>query len=534
MRILRRLRLGGRLSVAFAVVLVLLGVAVAIGAVGLNRQSTAAADNRDLMRLQHQVDQQKYFDGDISGWQVAYAWDTRRGDPRKAVDPASENRAGFLADAQALRDLLRATDTGRMTPAERQLFDTLSATWDEYFKADSQAAALYAKGDVAGGDKQILGPGYDLYFAIVQGTDKLVAAVTGRAEQATRTAQRQAATARNALIIAFALAVVAAVLLTVVVTRSVTGPIGRLISTLQAMARGDLTVRADTDGGDEIAVMGRAVDEAITGIRGSVVEIVESGVRLTEASETMRRVSQEIDQAVAEADQQAGLAAASASGVSGNVHTVAAGTDEMGSAISEISRNAGDAAQVATDAVAAARATSATINRLGDSSAQIGDVIDVITTIAAQTNLLALNATIEAARAGEAGKGFAVVASEVKDLAQETARATEQISQQIAAIQSDTGQAVTAIDEISRIIEQISDYQTTIASAVEQQSATTAEMNRGVTEAANGASDIAGNIANVASSTAASRAAAGQAARTAHEVETLAEQLRSAVQRFRI
>ncbi|WIM98833.1 methyl-accepting chemotaxis protein [Actinoplanes oblitus] len=534
MALLRRLRLAGRLAVAFAIVLVLLGVAVAVGAVGLNRQSDTAAKVQSLQRLLHQVDEQKYYDADISGWQVAYVWDAYRLGGPQAVDPASDNRAGFLADQQKLVELLKSTDTGAMSADERKMFADLSSNWDKYFQADLQAAALYAKGDLKGGDKVILGPGYELYFVIVEGTDKLVASVTERAAEATTTARRQAATARNTMIVVFLLSVAAAVLLTVLVTRSMTRPIGRLVQALQAMARGDLTVRADTAGQDEIAVMGRAVDEAVAGIRGTVAEIAENGSRLRDASETMRRVSAEIDSAVAEADQQAGLAAASASGVSGNVHTVAAGTDEMGSAISEISRNAGDAAQVASDAVAAARATSATINRLGDSSAQIGDVINVITTIAAQTNLLALNATIEAARAGESGKGFAVVASEVKDLAQETARATEQISQQIAAIQNDTGQAVTAIDEISRIIEQISDYQTTIASAVEQQSATTAEMNRGVSEAAAGATDIAGNIASVAHSTAASRAAVSQAARTAQDVETLAEQLRSAVQRFQI
>ncbi|GIF14769.1 methyl-accepting chemotaxis protein [Actinoplanes teichomyceticus] len=534
MPILRRLRLAGRLSAAFAVVLALLGVAVAIGAVALNRQSDSAAQVQRLQRLLHQVDEQKYYDADISGWQVAYAWDAYRLGPKVAVDPASDNRAGFLADKKKLLDLLDATDTGSMTAAERTSFDALLASWDDYFRIDDQAAATFGRGDIPGGNKIILGPGYDIYFKIVEATENLVASVSGRAETATRTARSHAATARTTMIIAFLVAVAAAVLLTVLVTRSVTRPVARLVQTLQAMAGGDLTARADTTGSDEIAVMGRAVDEAVAGIRTTVVEIAESGGRLTDASETMRRISHDIADAVAEADQQAGLAAATATGVSGNVQTVAAGTEEMGSAISEISRNAGEAAQVASEAVAAARATSATINRLGDSSAQIGDVIDVITTIAAQTNLLALNATIEAARAGEAGKGFAVVASEVKDLAQETARATEQISQQIAAIQNDTGQAVTAIDEISRIIEQISDFQTTIASAVEEQSATTTEMSRGVSEAAAGATDIAGNIASVAHSTATSRAAAGQAASTAADLETLAEQLRSAVRRFRV
>ncbi|SDT43931.1 methyl-accepting chemotaxis protein [Actinoplanes derwentensis] len=534
MAILRRMRLAGRLGTAFLIVLVLLGVAVGIGAWGLTRQAASADELQKLQHLMHQVDEQKYYNGDISGWQVAYVWDTRRLGPKEAVDPASDNRAGFLADMEVLQKLLAETDTSVMTDAERALFASIRSLWADYKTADDQMVALYEAGRIEEGDKALLDISYAVYFKINEATAPLVASVTDRADQAAESARSEASTMRTIMVVVFVLAVVVAVLFTVAVTRSVTGPVGRLVDVLRGMARGDLTVQADTSGADEIAAMGRAVDEAVAGVRATVAEIVENGGRLTIASETMHRVSREIDTSVAEADQQAGMAAAAAGGVSGNVHTVAAGSEEMGAAISEISRNAADAAQVASDAVAAARATSETINRLGVSSAQIGDVIKTITAIASQTNLLALNATIEAARAGESGKGFAVVASEVKDLAQETARATERISQQIAAIQSDTGQAVTAIDEISRIIEQISDFQTTIASAVEEQSATTAEMNRGVTEAANGVSDIAGNIASVAHGTAASRSAVGEVARTAEDVRGLADSLRAAAGRFSI
>jgi methyl-accepting chemotaxis protein len=534
MAILRRMRLAGRLGSAFLIVLVLLGVAVGIGVWGLNSQSATAERLERLQRLQHQVDEQKFFNGDISGWQIAYVWDTRRMPPAKAVAPESDNRVGLQKDFDLLEQLLADTDTAAMTDAERAEFGKLGEMWDRFRATDDQMVALYAAGRLDEGDKLLLEQSYAVYFEISETTSTLVASVVARAGQAAQDAQDEAAYLRTVMIVVFVLAVVAAVVCTVAVTRSVTGPVGRLVEVLRGMARGDLTMRPDTTGSDEIAVMSRAVDEAVAGVKTTVAEIVDNGGRLTDASDTMRRVSQQIDSAIAEADQQAGMAAAAANGVSGNVHTVAAGTEEMGSAITEISRNAADAAQVATDAVAAARATSETINRLGESSAQIGDVIETITAIASQTNLLALNATIEAARAGESGKGFAVVASEVKDLAQETARATEKISQQIAAIQSDTGQAVTAIDEISRIIEQISDFQTTIASAVEEQSATTAEMNRGVSEAASGVTDIASSIASVAHGTASSREAVGEVARTAEDVQSLADRLRSSAGRFSI
>ena len=226
--------------------------------------------------------------------------------------------------------------------------------------------------------------------------------------------------------------------------------------------------------------------------------VTQNAQSLSSASEELSANSQQMVSNAEETATQAGVVSAAAEQVSKNVQTVATGTEEMSASIKEIAKNAQDAAKVAATAVKAAETTNATITKLGESSAEIGKVIKVITSIAQQTNLLALNATIEAARAGEAGKGFAVVANEVKELAKETAKATEDISQKIEAIQADTKSAVKAIGEISTVINKINDYKNTIASAVEEQTATTNEITRNVAEAAKGSKEIAQNITGVA------------------------------------
>jgi methyl-accepting chemotaxis protein len=204
----------------------------------------------------------------------------------------------------------------------------------------------------------------------------------------------------------------------------------------------------------------------------------------------------------------------------------------MGASIKEIAKNASEAARVAAQAVRVTQDTNSTITKLGESSAEIGNVIKVITSIAEQTNLLALNATIEAARAGEAGKGFAVVANEVKELAKQTAKATEEIGQKIGAIQSDTKEAVGAIEQISTIITQINDIQSTIASAVEEQSVTMNEVGRNVTEAARGSSEIAQNITGVAQAAQNTTSGASDTQSAASELSRMAAELRQLIGQF--
>lgn len=263
-----------------------------------------------------------------------------------------------------------------------------------------------------------------------------------------------------------------------------------------------------------------------------LLKVAENSSTMAAASEELSAVSTQMASNAEETAAQAGVVSAASEQVSRNTQTVATGIEEMSASIKEIAKNATEAARVATSAVKVAETTNSTIGKLGESSAEIGKVIKVITSIAQQTNLLALNATIEAARAGEAGKGFAVVANEVKELAKETAKATEDISQKIEAIQSDTKGAVSAIGQISQVINQINDISNTIASAVEEQTATTNEISRNVTEASKGTSEIAQNITSVAEAARSTTEGAGNSQRAAAELARMAAELQAVVNEF--
>lgn len=250
---------------------------------------------------------------------------------------------------------------------------------------------------------------------------------------------------------------------------------------------------------------------------------------LASAAQELTSVSQQMAANSEETAAQASVVSAAAEQVSRNVGTVACATEEMGASIKEIAKNANEAARVATTAVKVAEKTNATVSKLGESSAEIGNVIKVITSIAQQTNLLALNATIEAARAGEAGKGFAVVANEVKELAKQTAKATEDIGRKIEAIQADTKSSVDAIGQIGTIIGRINDIQSTIASAVEEQTATTAEISRNVGEAALGSREIAQNVMGVAQAARSTTEGAANTKASAEELARMAVELQHLV-----
>ncbi|WP_327003769.1 methyl-accepting chemotaxis protein [Dactylosporangium sp. NBC_01737] len=350
-------------------------------------------------------------------------------------------------------------------------------------------------------------------------------------------AEKDAAASRsNAKRIMLIAVVVAAVVLcglARLVVISITRPLARVRIALQGMAGGDLTVDPRVSSRDEVGQMASALQEAIGGLRGVVSSVSSAARAVAAAAAELTSSSRSMAASADDASGQARSVSESAGQVSDNVQTVAQGAQEMGASIRDISHSAAEAAKVAGHAVHVAESTTAQMNKLGDSSTEIATVVKVITGIAEQTNLLALNATIEAARAGDAGKGFAVVAGEVKDLAQETARATEDIARRVAAIQEDTGGAVAAIGEISSVVARINDFQATIASAVEEQTATTNEMNRGIAAAADGAGGIAANIAGLAAAAEVTTEGVARSQKAVDELSRMAHDLQAMVTHFR-
>jgi len=307
-----------------------------------------------------------------------------------------------------------------------------------------------------------------------------------------------------------------------------------LLVTVTAAARGDLTVPVQVRGSDAVGQLAAGLEQFFGQMRSSIGEIGDTTKSLTAGSSQLTGIANQLAAGATETSAQAGSVATASETIRRNISNVAAAAEQMSATVRDIAGNASESAKVAGTAVSTAQETNRIVANLGVSSIEIGKVIKVISAIAQQTNLLALNATIEAARAGEAGKGFAVVANEVKELAKETARATEEITQRIEGIQGDTKKSVEAIGGIVTVIERISGYATTIAAAVEEQAATTRDIARNATDATGAAGAIVSNIGGVAAAAKEAEQQATETQKAARMLGDSASVLNQLVGRFKV
>lgn len=512
-----------------AVAVPIMGVAV-VGALGISSMSTAT-EQTDLL-----------YNGNLIGITIASEIQDVGANLRilgrdilLAQDEAAAGQA--LQELQVLEDafielIARYESTGPNDEQLAVLAEIADAVAAYGAFQEHTLAPIALDGDMGEWVRVNDAEGPPLVAAMEDSIQELIDLGIGRADKRFNTITSTASTTNMVSITVLIAAILLAGGVGLFVASGISGGARRVKDVTEALSHGDLTHTSGLATTDEMGQMGAALDTAMTFLRGTIGEVIDDADAVASSSEELSATASQISAAAEETSAQSGVVAAASEQVSANVQTVASAAEQMEASIREIAHSAAEASTIATEAVEKAVDATSTVTRLGESSAEIGNVVKVITSIAEQTNLLALNATIEAARAGDAGKGFAVVANEVKELAQETAKATVDIVQKVETIQQDSGEAGAAITEISEIISRISDRQTTIASAVEEQGATTLEMSRSIAEAATGTTDIAANITGVSTAANSTTEALGQSQIAVSEVARMAGRLRAVVQQF--
>jgi methyl-accepting chemotaxis protein len=534
---LRRFPIRHRLIVLGIVPLALALALSVLAVTGFSSQVSAATLSGEASRMAQLGLDAKYQAADWNGWQTAYAFDVIRG-VKGATDDSASSRAAFLASQKQLTDKLTALAAETDLTAEQS---ALVAQAQEGLKAfsdvDNQVISAYranTPASVAEANKLVLTTEIDNYTKTATALDNLSKNLQAQAVADSVAASDSASRSKVITIVAVIAGVLVVGLFVLVVIRSISKPLESLRARLADISdgEGDLTQRIPLEGKDEVTTISTLFNTFVAQIADVIGRVDASAQTVAAAAEELSASTMQISSASEETSAQAGSVSAAADRVSSNVQAVAAGAEQMGAAITEISRNTSEAASMAERGREVIELANGTVKQLGESSVQIGDVLKVITTIAQQTNLLALNATIEAARAGELGKGFAVVASEVKELARETALATEDISRRVDAIQNDTLSAVTSMEQIGEVILGINEFQVVISAAVEEQIATTNEMSRSVALAAEASTDIASDIDGVSEASRSTAQGVNESLAALNELAAMASDLRAMVGRF--
>jgi methyl-accepting chemotaxis protein len=452
-----------------------------------------------------------------------------------AVEKAQAERA----EASSLQILARLGESEKKyepmisSEEERRLYQQFRADFDKYLAIRARVVELVRHDKRKEAAQLAMTAALDAYTLAAKDLDADIAFNAKGGQDSAREAAATYSSAKYWVVGIMIGASVLGLLVGTGIARSVAGSASRMLAMIQEVAANNLSVAdMEISAHDEIGEAAAALNLMKNNLRQVVHSISETAEHVASASEELSNTSHQITANSEETSTQAQVVSKASSEVNQNLQTVATGSEQMSASIKDIAKNAHESAKVATGAVRVAEETTQVVGKLGDSSTEIGQVIKVITSIAQQTNLLALNATIEAARAGEAGKGFAVVANEVKELAKQTAKATEDISRKIEAIQGDTKNAVGAIGQISEVIKQVNDISNTIATAVEEQNATTNEMSRNINEAARGSSEITRNIEGVAEAAQNTAQGAAQSHTAAQSLAEMSTRLRELVSQF--
>jgi methyl-accepting chemotaxis protein len=447
----------------------------------------------------------------------------------------AEDESGMSKQMDLLAKAEKEYEPMISSPEERALYNDFTERWNKRLDLEQQALQFSRQNKKTEGRDIALGTERQAFNGAADKLGEDIALNEKGGEDSASRAAAAYSTSQYWIIGVLIGAVGLASIISFSLARSTASAATRMLATIQEVAGNNLAIEdMQISSRDEMGQMGEALNRMKNNLRGVIESIAQNAQHVANASEELNATSQQISANAEETSAQAGVVSTAAQQVNQNLQSVSTGAEEMTATIQSIASNAHEAATVASNAVQTAQSANVTVGKLGESSAEIGEVIKVITSIAQQTNLLALNATIEAARAGEAGKGFAVVANEVKELAKQTAKATEDISRKINAIQTDTKGAVDAIASIGSVIKQVNDISGTIATAVEEQSATTNEMTRNVSDAAKGSAEITSNIAGVAESSRGTANSAHESQKASHDLAGMAAQLQGLVAQFNI